>query len=331
MTKRATVPRVVATVCETAPPCLCGGAPGHPEGPYGRRAVREDQSGRGFIAALDQSGGSTPKALAVRHRTGRVQLRRQEMYDRSTRCGRGSSPVRRSTATRILGAILFERHDGPRDRRRRHRASTCGTGKHVVPFLKVDKGLAAEADGVQLMKPIPDARRTPVERAQRQGRVRHQDALGDQDADEAGVRRSSTSSSNRAAGSSPPAWCRSSSPRSTSTAPDKAAAEELLKAALLDGARIDSRGPGGDAQADACRTTTTSTPSSSTTRRCSGSCALSGGYSREEANAELARNPGVVASFSRALTEGLSAHQSDGEFDAALDESIASIYAASVT
>ena len=203
--------------------------------------------------------------------------------------------------------------------------------KNVVPFLKVDKGLADEADGVQVMKPMPGLDEL-LARANEQGRVRHQDALGHQ-AREPGRRRrrSSTSSSRSAAQILGPGLVPIIEPEVDIHSPEKAQAEELLKAAILAQLGRADRRPVGDAEAHAARRSTASTPTSSTTRRCCGSSALSGGYSRDEANARLARNHGVIASFSRALTEGLSAQQSDAEFDAALDASIESIYDASIT
>ncbi len=137
---------------------------------------------------------------------------------------------------RILGAILFEDDDGPRDRGT-WSADYLWSVKHVVPFLKVDKGLADEADGAQVMKPIPDLDDL-LERAVGQRGVRHEDALGDQASPMPPVSPPwSISSSTSAVRSWPPAWFRSSSPRSTSTAPRRSAAEALLLAALTRAAR----------------------------------------------------------------------------------------------
>ena len=203
--------------------------------------------------------------------------------------------------------------------------------KNVVPFLKVDKGLADEADGVQLMKPIPDlddAARPAVE----QGRLRHQDALGHQAGrPRRASRRSSTSSSRSAARSSAPASCRSSSPRSTSTAREKAEAEELLKAAILE--QLDELGDDQHVmlkltlpEEDDFYAELVDAPAT-----CCGSSRCPAATAATRPTPASPATTASIASFSRALTEGLSAQQSDDEFDATLDDSIGSIYEASVT
>ena len=208
------------------------------------------------------------------------------------------------TGDRVLGAILFEQ-TMDRQIEGRDTADYLWSVKGVVPFLKVDKGLADEVDGAQVMKPMPGLDEL-LERAVGQGRVRHQDALGHQAGRPRGRRaRSSTSSSRSAGRSSATGLVPIIEPEVDIHSPQKAEAEALLKAAILRQPRAAARRPAGDAQAHAAR-------GGRLLRRArrapEGRCevvALSGGYSREEANDRLARNQGVIASFSRALTEGL--------------------------
>jgi fructose-bisphosphate aldolase class I len=283
--------------------------------------------GDGFIAALDQSGGSTPKALKLYGIGEDAYANEKEMFERihEMRTRIITSPA--FDGDRIMGAILFE-NTMDREIEGRGSADYLWSVKRVVPFLKVDKGLAAEADGVQLMKPIPDlddllarARqkgvfgtkmRSVIKRANEKG-VR---AIADQQF-EVGRRI-------LAAGLVPIL-----EPEVDIHSPDKAEAEALLKENLLAG--LDSIA---DEQTVMFKLTLPEEDDFYRELvehpRVLKVVALSGGYSREEANARLARNPGVVASFSRALTEGLSASQSDAEFNEALDQAIQSIYEASV-
>ena len=286
------------------------------------------KSGRGFVAALDQSGGSTPKALKLYGITEDAYAGDDEMFTvmHEMRSRIVTSPS--FDGDRILGAILFE---GTMDRQieGRDSAEYLWEVKRVVPFLKVDKGLADEADGVQLMKPIPDLDAL-LARANEKGVFGTKMRSVIKRADDAGVKaivdqQFEIARQILAAGLVPII-----EPEIDIHAPDKAEAEALLKAAILE--QLDQLSPDqhvmlkltlpeqDDFYAELVR-------HSNVVRV----VALSGGYSREEANARLARNPGVVASFSRALTEGLTAQQSDKEFDAALDETIASIAEASNT
>lgn len=282
----------------------------------------------GFIAALDQSGGSTPKALRLYGIKEGSWSSDAEMMDlmHAMRTRIVTSPA--FGGNRILAAILFEA-TMDRSIEGRPAAEYLWEAKQVVPILKVDKGLEAEANGVQLMKPMPDLDQL-LARARAKGifgtkmrSVIHQanpagiTAVVDQQFDIA--RRII------AAGLVPII-----EPEVDIKCPDKAAAEDLLKAAIRKG--LDALPEGqlvmlkltlpnrDDLYADFV-----------THPRVLKVVALSGGYSRDEANARLARQHGVVASFSRALTEGLTAQQSDAEFNAALDRSIESIYRASVT
>jgi fructose-bisphosphate aldolase class I len=282
----------------------------------------------GFIAALDQSGGSTPKALRLYGVTEDAYTNEAEMFDlmHAMRSRIITSPS--FNGDRILGAILFEM-TMDRDIKGMGSAEYLWKAKRVVPFLKVDNGLAFEADGAQLMKPMPDldpllARaiikgvfgtkmRSVVKMADPKG----VDAVVDQQFD-IGERI-------LAAGLMPII-----EPEVDIRSPQKAEAEALLKAGIL--RRLDAIPAGQQIMLklslpsiDGYYADLIAHP------RVLKVVALSGGYSRDEANALLARNPGMVASFSRALTEGLSAQQSDAEFDAALDASIGSIFAASMT
>jgi fructose-bisphosphate aldolase class I len=282
----------------------------------------------GFIAALDQSGGSTPKALRLYGIAENAWSGEDEMYklvhDMRTRII--TSPA--FNGNRILAAILFE-NTMDRDIEGRPTAEYLWDVKKVVPILKVDKGLADEANGVQLMKPMPDldkllARakakgifgtkmRSVIKQANRDGIqavVDQQFEVGRQIVD---------------AGLVPII-----EPEVDIKCPDKAAAESILKAALL--TALDQLPAGklvmlkltlpeqDDLYADCIRHPNVLKV-----------VALSGGYPREEANSRLARQHGMVASFSRALTEGLSAQQSDTEFNAMLDAAIEGIYQASIT
>jgi fructose-bisphosphate aldolase, class I len=229
---------------------------------------------------------------------------------------------------RILGAILFE-DTMDREIDGRDSADYLWSVKNVVPFVKVDKGLAAEADGVQLMKPMPGLAPLLV-RAKEKGvfgtKMRSVIKLGDDSGVKAVVdQQFETALDILGAGLVPIV-----EPEVDIHSPQKAEAEALLKSVLLD--RLDQLDSGqyvmlkltlpdrDDLYADLVDNP-----------KVLRVVALSGGYSRKEANAHLARNHGVVASFSRALTEGLFAQQSDAEFNVTLDESIATIFAASVT
>jgi len=286
------------------------------------------RSGDGFVAALDQSGGSTPKALGLYGIPDDAYTDDDEMFAlmHEMRSRIITSPSFRGD--RILGAILFE-DTMDREIERRASADYLWSVKGVVPFLKVDKGLADQADGVQLMKPMPALESLLV-------RAKEKDVFGTKMrsviklADDGGVKavvdqQFETALDILAAGLIPII-----EPEVDIHSPQKAEAEALLEAAGLDKLGQLDRNQYvmlkltlpdlADLHAELVNHPNVLRV-----------LALSGGYSRQEANARLSRNRGVVASFSRALTEGLSVQQSDEEFDAALDESIASIFAASVT
>jgi fructose-bisphosphate aldolase class I len=286
------------------------------------------QHGAGFIAALDQSGGSTPKALKLYGVDESEYSGEEEMFAlmHAMRSRIITSPS--FSGEHVLGAILFE-NTMDREIEGSATADYLWSVKNVVPFLKVDQGLADEADGVQVMKPIAGLDKLLV-RANEKGvfgtKMRSVIKL----ADEAGVdavvdQQFEVGRQILDAGLVPII-----EPEVDIKSPQKAEAESLLKAAIL--AQLDQLD--GDQQV-MLKLTLPDTDNfyrelvdHSKVLRV---VALSGGYSRDEANERLAHNRGVVASFSRALTEGLSAQQSDEEFDAALDRAIHSIYAASIT
>ncbi len=282
----------------------------------------------GFIAALDQSGGSTPKALANYGVAADAYSGEDQMFDlvHAMRTRIMTSPA--FTGERIMGAILFE-NTMDREVEGRATADYLWEVKRVVPFLKVDKGLADEQDGAQVMKPMPGlddllqrARAKNVFGTKMRSVIKTDNADGvnavvDQQF-EIGRRIVD-------AGLVPII-----EPEVDINSPAKAATEDLLKGALL--SQLDALGDG-----QLVMLKLTLPEQDNFYRDCIEHAnvlkvvALSGGYSREEANARLARQNGMVASFSRALSEGLSAQQSDDEFNAMLDASIESIFQASST
>ena len=290
--------------------------------------LKKVTSAPGFIAALDQSGGSTPKALALYGIDDSAYSTDEEMYtvmhEMRTRIIKSPS----FNGDRILGAILFE-NTMDRSIDDQETSHYLWNVKNVVPFLKVDKGLADEVNGVQLMKPMPDLDALCA-RAATKGvfgtKMRSVIKL----ADAAGVlaivdQQFEVGHQILGHGLVPII-----EPEVDIHSPAKAEAEGLLKAAIT--SQLDALGGGQSVmlkltlpEADNFYTELVNHP------KIVRVVALSGGYSREEANARLSRNHGVVASFSRALTEGLSAQQNDAEFDAALDASIGSIFDASDT
>ena len=285
------------------------------------------RTGRGFFAALDQSGGSTPRALAE-YGVGRDRYSSDaEMFDlvHAMRTRVLTSPA--FDGSRILAAILFEQ-TMERDVSGVPTARYLWDEKNVVPFLKIDQGLAPEQDGVQLMRPI-DTLDDLLERAQRHEIFGTKMRSVINDADEAGIsaivdQQFGYASRILAAGLVPII-----EPEVSIGSPHKAQAELLLRdaitkqvEALPDGASVMLKitiptQPGlyGDLASDP---------------RVLRVVALSGGYSRDEACALLARDPTLIASFSRALLEGLTESQTDEQFNARLGSSIEQIYQASV-
>jgi fructose-bisphosphate aldolase, class I len=282
----------------------------------------------GFIAALDQSGGSTPKALKLYGIPESAYSGEAQMMDliHAMRTRIITSPS--FNGDRILAAILFEATMN-REILGRPTAEYLWDVKKVVPILKVDKGLEAEANGVQLMKPMPDLDAL-LARARAKGIFGTKMRSVIKQADAAGIRavvdqQFAVARQIVAAGLVPII-----EPEVDIKCPNKAAAEDLLEAAirkhldaLPDGVLVMLKLTIPDR--DDLYTDLIHHP------RVLKVVALSGGYSREEANARLRHQHGMVASFSRALTEGLSSQQSNAEFDAALDAAIESIFQASKT
>jgi fructose-bisphosphate aldolase class I len=283
---------------------------------------------RGFIAALDQSGGSTPSALRLYGIKESDWSSEDEMFAivHQMRTRIMTSPS--FTGERIIAAILFE-NTMDRDIERRPTADYLWNVKHVVPFLKVDKGIEAEKNGVQLLKPMPElaalldkAKAKGIFGTKMRSFIKQANATGIKDIVS---QQFEVAGQIIAAGLLPII-----EPEVDIHCPDRAKAEEFLKAAILK--ELDELPAGqlvmlkltlperDDFYADCIRHPNVLRV-----------VALSGGYAREEANDRLRRNHGVVASFSRALVEGLSTQQSDTEFNAMLDGSIQSIFEASNT
>jgi fructose-bisphosphate aldolase class I len=284
-------------------------------------------SGRGFIAALDQSGGSTPKALRLYGVEEGSYSTDAEMFDliHEMRSRIVTSPV--FGADRILGAILFEQ-TMDREIGGKPSAIYLWEDKGVVPFLKIDKGLADAADGVQLMKPLPDLDEL-LARAVSNGvfGTKERSVIGAADA--AGITAIVGQQFDVAHQVLSHGLVPILEPEVTVTIPDKADAEDILLDRI--GSHLDDIPEGRRVMLKLSLPTVANHYRALIEHpKVMRVVALSGGYSRDEADALLAQNTGLIASFSRALTEGLSAQQSDAEFDDALGAAIQSIYDASV-
>lgn len=285
------------------------------------------KSGKGFIAALDQSGGSTPKALSLYGIEPNTYSGEAAMFDlvHQMRSRIIKSPS--FTSERVIGVILFEmtmdrQIDGLGS------AEFLWQKKNIVPFLKVDNGLADEKDGAQIMKPIPelDARLTSaishgVFGTKMRSVIKQANAIGVR----AVVEQQFEIGKQICAKGLVPII----EPEVDIKCPDKAAAEDLLLAELIK--HLDKLSDDQNVmlkltlpEKAGLYTPLTNHP------RVVRVVALSGGYSRDHANEVLAKNPNVIASFSRALSEGLTAQQTDSEFDAAIDKAIQAIYEASI-
>ena len=282
----------------------------------------------GFIAALDQSGGSTPKALRLYGIGEDAWSGDDEMFSivHGMRTRIVTSPS--FDGGRILGAILFE-DTMDREIEGKPSARYLWEEKNVVPFLKVDKGLAPEQNGAQVMKPMPELD-SLLARAKGNGvfgtKMRSVIKLANPDGVKAVVDQQFEIGRRIVEAGLVPII----EPEVDIHSPEKEQAEALLKDAML--AHLDALGP-----EQKVMLKLTLPERENFYAECVNHpnvlrvAALSGGYTREEANARMTRNHGVVASFSRALTEGLTAQQSDDEFNAMLDSSIASIFDASRT
>ncbi|MFW6093972.1 MAG: fructose bisphosphate aldolase [Pseudomonadota bacterium] len=292
------------------------------------RQLEKIRSGKGFIAALDQSGGSTPKALRLYGVEEDAWSSEEEMFDlvHEMRTRIITSPA--FNGDRILAAILFE-NTMDRQIEGRPSAEYLWQVKQVVPILKVDKGLAEESDGVQLMKPIPDLDAL-LERARANGIFGTKMRSVIKQASESGIRAIAEQQFELARRIIAAGLVPIVEPEVDIKCPEKAKAEAMLKAEIL--RELNAL----DAEQRVMLKLTLPEQDNfymdliehpNVVRV----VALSGGYSRDEANERLARQNRMVASFSRALTEGLTRQQSDAEFNAALDRSVQSIYDASIT
>jgi fructose-bisphosphate aldolase, class I len=290
--------------------------------------LQKIKTSAGFIAALDQSGGSTPKALRLYGIPENSWSSDEEMFTivHQMRTRMITSPA--FNGKRIIGAILFE-NTMERDIEGQPTADYLWKVKQVVPFLKVDQGLSPEKDGVQLMKPMPKLGPL-LEKATAKRIFGTKMRSVIKQANEAGIKdivmQQFEVGQQIISGDLVPIL----EPEIDIHCPEKAKAEQLLKAAILE--KLD------ELPADQVVMLKLTLPEQDDFYaelvrhpKVLRVVALSGGYSREEANNRLRRNQGVVASFSRALAEGLTAQQSDAEFNAMLDKSIQSIFDASNT
>jgi fructose-bisphosphate aldolase class I len=296
-------------------------------------SIFEQQAARirnqpGFIAALDQSGGSTPKALKLYGVAENTYSGETQMMDliHAMRSRIITSPS--FGGNRIAGAILFEA-TMDREIQGVPTAEFLWTRKQVVPFLKIDKGLADEVNGVQLMKPMPTLDALLV-KARSKGIFGTKERSVIKQANAEGIRAVVEQQFEVARQVLGHGLTPIVEPEVDIHCPDKAAAEKLLKAQIL--TQLEKLPPGKQVMLKLTLPETDNFYQELVAHpRVLKVVALSGGYSRDEANARLARQKGVIASFSRALTEGLTAQQSEAEFNAALDQSIESIFQASKT
>ena len=285
------------------------------------------RAGQGFIAALDQSGGSTPKALQLYGIDPSAYGNDEEMFDlvHAMRTRIAQAPA--FTGVRVIGAILFEM-TMDRQMAGKPTAQFMWEERGVVPFLKVDKGLAEAANGVKMMKPMPDLDAL-LARAVKAGifgtKMRSViDAANAQGIQDVVAQQFEIGKQILAHGLVPII-----EPEVTISIADKAQAEDMLLAALTEQLNALPAGTEVMLKLTLPEVANHYKPlvDHPAVMRV---VALSGGYSREESNSRLAQNSGVIASFSRALTEGLSAQQSDEAFNATIVATIDSIYQASI-
>lgn len=289
--------------------------------------TRQIRAGKGFIAALDQSGGSTPKALGLYGIDESQYSGEEEMFDlvHEMRTRIITSPS--FTSDHIIGAILFEQ-TMDREIEGMPTGDYLWQKKGVVPFLKIDKGLADLDQGVQLMKPMPD-----LADLLRRGVEKHMFGTKERSVikenDAAGIAKGVAQQFEVGRQVLDAGLMPILEPEVDIHASDRAAIEETLKRELLAG--LDALPEGEQVmlkltipEQDGFYGDLVAHP------KVLRVVALSGGFARDEANERLARNPGVIASFSRALSEGLSAQQSQEEFDATLADAASKIHAASV-
>jgi fructose-bisphosphate aldolase class I len=280
----------------------------------------------GFIAALDQSGGSTPKALKLYGIDDSAWSNEAEMFDLVHQMRVRIIKAPAFTGDKVMGAILFEQ-TMDRDIDGTPTAQYLWEKRHVVPFLKIDQGLAEAKDGVRLMKPMPQLD-AMLKRAVAKGIFGTKERSVIDAANPKGIaaivdQQFEVASQVLAHGLVPII-----EPEVTISIPDKAEAEEILLGEIRK--HLDDLPAGKQVMLKLTLPTKANLYKPLTQDpRVMRVVALSGGYSRDEANAKLSHNAGMIASFSRALTEGLSVHQTDAEFNAALGAAIDSIFQAS--
>ncbi len=291
------------------------------------RQTDKIRSGQGFIAALDQSGGSTPKALALYGIEESAYGSEDEMFGlvHAMRSRIAQAPA--FNGDKVLGAILFEM-TMDRDIGGKPAARYLWEERGVVPFLKVDKGLADAADGVKLMKPMPDLDDL-LSRASAAGIFGTKMRSVIDAASPSGIGAVVAQQFEVAKQILDHGLMPIIEPEVTISIKDKAEAEALLMRALL--SHLDALPADQQVMLKLTLPETANFYAPLVNHpRVLRVVALSGGYNRDVANARLAQNTGIIASFSRALTEGLSAKQSDAEFDAAIAEAIDAIHKASI-
>jgi len=286
------------------------------------------RTGQGFIAALDQSGGSTPKALKAYGVSEDAFANDDEMFDliHAMRARIVNAPA--FSGAKVIGAILFEmtmeRQIGGKSS-----AAALWEDNGVVPFLKIDKGLEDEANGVQLLKSIPGLDAL-LKRAVDHGVFGTKERSVIHAANAEGIEAVVAQQFDLGAQVTAHGLMPIIEPEITITIADKAQAEDMLRDALL--RHLDALPTGTQVMLKLSLPEVAGQYQALVDHpKCLKVVALSGGYERDEANARLSQNSGIVASFSRALTEGLAAHQSDAQFNAILARTIDSIHAASIT
>lgn len=285
------------------------------------------RDGQGFIAALDQSGGSTPKALRLYGIEEDAYSSDADMFDLIHEMRSRIVAAPSFSGEKVIGAILFEM-TMDREFAGKPAPSYLWENKGVVPFLKIDKGLEAEANGVQLMKPMPGLDDL-LSRAVAKGVFGTKERSVISAANPEGIKAIVAQQFDVGAQVLAHGLVPILEPEVTITIADKAEAEDILLAEIT--AHLDAVPEGQQIMLKLSLPTKPNQYLSLVQHpKVMKVVALSGGYSREDANARLAENTGVIASFSRALTEGLSAQQTDDAFNATIAETIDSIHAASI-
>lgn len=291
------------------------------------KMLEQMKKGQGFIAALDQSGGSTPKALKLYGVNEDAYSNETEMYDmiHAMRSRIIKSPA--FTGEKVIGAILFEQ-TMDREIDGIPTATFLWEKRGVVPFLKIDKGLEAEAKGCQMLKPIPGLEAL-LDRAAAAGIFGTKERSVISAANVEGIREVVAQQFELGKTVIAHGLMPIIEPEVTISIADKADAEAILLEAILE--QLEGLEDGKTVMLKLSLPTIPNFYKPLVDHpKVLKVVALSGGYPRDEANRILAQNDGMIASFSRALTEGLSAQQSDAEFDAALGAAIDSIYKASI-